>query len=174
VVLLATMACGAGAPDPIVGRWANDRGKAGRVQVEAGAEVRQVGRHQAGEVARPQPQLAEPAAPPPRRVQDAARRQQPSVERAQHREEDRGGVEHGRDPAQVAAADRAVDVEGDRAMLALLEGMPAPQGPHAGVEVGLLARIGEQMLGQDRREVLEGAGHRELRPRRQIAAADVE
>ena len=36
VVLLATMACGAGAPDPIVGRWATDRGK----QVEFKADGR--------------------------------------------------------------------------------------------------------------------------------------
>lgn len=37
VVLLATMACGAGAPDPIVGRWANDRGK--QVEFKAGGHV---------------------------------------------------------------------------------------------------------------------------------------
>lgn len=36
-LVLVAAACGAGAPDPIVGRWANDRGK--QVEFKAGGHV---------------------------------------------------------------------------------------------------------------------------------------
>ena len=82
-------------------------------------------------------------------------------------EEDGRRDQHDADAARVPAAYGAVHVVGDRLVLALLEGVPHPERANALVTRVAVVVVPEELLGQDRREVLEPARDGELPSRRE-------
>ena len=86
--------------------------------------------------------------------------------RDQHQEEGDGGQVHHQAAHPLGPADIAVDVEGHRLVLGLLEGVPEEERAHLGdVEVGAGGLVGEQDLGEGGRVVLQGGGGGQVRLR---------